>query len=705
MPTGWGSDAGVGADVAVQDARRVLTSMGSRAYFADACAAGRYDHKQYLAPKLLGKTLRYSVDLSKAGCGCNAAVYLTSMKQNTRPGTCSDYYCDANSVCGEACTEIDLQEANRYSWHSTLHGSADTDGVAAGYGGGGRHWSGPRQWDAFHYAPGGRCIDTLEPFNVSVSFPVDSTGSLAGMQVTLSQDGHPCPLALSLDEYQGMAEVARALDSGMTPVVSYWSSDDMLWLDGKGSDDLGPCEKDAAEQCGDTVAFFDFSVSDIEEGDQAPMLEKATVGPKGERCPGSVRMAGYGKVELVPTGWLTPHGGADLVVAGGRVSPQMGARGYFADTCTPGAYDHRQYVAPKLLGHRIRYTANLSGAGCGCNAAFYLTSMRQNARPTECFDHYCDASQVCGEACAEIDIQEANQYAWHSTLHTATDTDGVSGGYGGGGDSWSGPRDWTAHDYGPGGKCIDTGKPFQVEAAFPVDADGSLLGMQVTLSQKGQPCSLSRVLGEYDGLAELSKALDTGMTPVLSYWSDDDMLWMDGKGSDGKGACEKDSASSCADYVHFYDFALEDLDDASGSAQVRGLQGSGGGEDLLVQAKAVDVPSRLTEGDDVLVSDGDEKARAEVLSITRSTATGVIEEHKWQAPILRGHPGQLPRPVAMVVAALLTLAIAVAAAAWPRAWRRLGGDAPAEPARPRVLYERLGPEPAPAAGEPAPSEP
>jgi len=491
-----------------------------------------------------------------------------------------------------------------------------------------------------------------------------------------------------------MAEVARALEAGMTPVVSYRSDDDVLWMDGKGSDNFGPCEKDAAKHCGESVAFFDFSVADIEKGDQVQAPGKADVGPKGERCPGSVHVAGYGQVELVPTGWLTPHGGAEVVVASGRVSPQMGARAYFADACAPGVYDHRQYVAPKLLGHRIRYTANLSGAGCGCNAAFYLTSMRQNAHPSECHDHYCDANRVCGEACAEIDIQEANQYAWHSTLHTATDADGASGGYGGGGDSWSGPRDWAAGEDGPGGKCINTGKPFQVEAAFPVDADGSLLSMQVALSQEGQPCSLSRELGEYDGLAELSKALDAGMTPVLSYWSDDDMLWLDGKGGDGRGACKEDSASSCADHVHFYDFALESLGDASSPVQVRGVLGSDGGKDILVQARALEVPPRLAQGDDVLVGDGEALARAEILSIKRSAShfppgTGVIKEHSWRAPILRGHAGQLPRPAAMLVASLLALALALAAAAWPRAWRRLRGHASVEPVRPLVLYERL----------------
>merc|ERR1719335_961100 len=103
----------------------------------------------------------------------------------------------------------------------------------------------------------------------------------------------------------------------------------------------------------------------------------------------------------------------------------------------------------KLLGKRFSYTTDMSGAGCGCNAALYLTSLPQSSSASDCGDYYCDANNVCGESCAEIDIQEANQYAWHSTLHTSQDHSGVGKGYGGGGKFWSGPRDWTDEEYSP----------------------------------------------------------------------------------------------------------------------------------------------------------------------------------------------------------------------------------------------------------------
>ncbi|CAK0841564.1 unnamed protein product, partial [Prorocentrum cordatum] len=178
------------------------------------------------------------------------------------------------------------------------------------------------------------------------------------------------------------------------------------------------------------------------------------------------------------TGWKNKEGFENVLVEGDHLVPHLGARAYFADTCTAGVYNNTDYMRINLLGKSLRFSADLKGAGCGCNVAFYLTSMGHNKNASECFDHYCDANNVCGQSCSEIDIMEANQFAWHSTLHTATDPDGAASGFGGGGDGWDGPRNWTADDYGVGGKCIDTAKAFQVVASFPVDASGNLVAMQ-----------------------------------------------------------------------------------------------------------------------------------------------------------------------------------------------------------------------------------
>lgn len=257
VPAGWGSKR----NMSRLENGAIQAEIGSRTYFADGCTAGVYEREQYLALDLRGKTLSYTTDFSKAGCGCNAAFYLASLHQNRRKSDCHDYYCDANNVCGESCAEIDIQEANRFAWHSTLHSFMDPAGYGKGYGGGGQSWSGPRQWSHFSYGPRGRCIDTNLPFRVAVSFPVTKGGKLRAMEVTLSQPHHACNLSLSLEKYRNMAELDFALQQGMTPIVSYWRNSEMLWMDGRGADFKGPCARDEPEKCGASVIFSDFAVT------------------------------------------------------------------------------------------------------------------------------------------------------------------------------------------------------------------------------------------------------------------------------------------------------------------------------------------------------------------------------------------------------------------------------------------------------------
>jgi hypothetical protein len=245
---------------AVLDGKR----NGGRAYLATSCEDGAYDHAEYAALPLLDKTFSYTVDLSAAGCGCNAALYLVSMAQNTEPSTCDDYYCDANAVCGVRCSEIDIQEGNAYSWHTTAHVAADGDGVGGGYGGGGDGWSGPRDFTAAEYSPGGSLIDTSRPFGVNTSFPTSSGGDLAAIKTTLAQDGRAIDMSIDAYSYSGangFDALTASLAAGMTPVVSYWCSTDMLWMDGTGQDGLGPCAVDTPADCGDSVTFSAMSIS------------------------------------------------------------------------------------------------------------------------------------------------------------------------------------------------------------------------------------------------------------------------------------------------------------------------------------------------------------------------------------------------------------------------------------------------------------
>lgn len=263
--------------------RGVTAQLGSRSYFADACTSGEYNNADYSAIKLNGKAMRLTVDLSKIGCGCNAAFFLTGMQQNTENPQCKDYYCDASPMCGVACNEIDIMEANNVAFQSSFHDSSDHSGKYAGYGGGGPDWNGPRDFTSERYGPDNECIDTNHPFQVMAAFPVNDLGELRGMDVTLSQSkgGNleiKCTITYGIKSYSGNSSIPAmdgmkllggGLRRGMTPVVSYWSAKDMSWLDGKGRDGKGPCDlQQAAPPCPSTVDMWDFEVIEIPESEE-----------------------------------------------------------------------------------------------------------------------------------------------------------------------------------------------------------------------------------------------------------------------------------------------------------------------------------------------------------------------------------------------------------------------------------------------------
>jgi len=81
--------------------------------------------------------MEYDVDLSEAGCGCNAAFYLVGMPGvdiNGNDFESVDYmhYCDANKVGGNFCPEFDIMEANIWSYRAVAH-SCDAPNVHGHY--------------------------------------------------------------------------------------------------------------------------------------------------------------------------------------------------------------------------------------------------------------------------------------------------------------------------------------------------------------------------------------------------------------------------------------------------------------------------------------------------------------------------------------------------------------------------------------------
>jgi hypothetical protein len=157
------------------------------------------------------------------------------MRQNPHPGSCGDYYCDANSVCGVSCAEVDLMEANRFAFHTTFHGASDPYGASSGYGGGvpdnansssGGGWSGPRDFTAAEYGPGASCVDTARAFKVRVRFPLGADGVLTHLAVTLSQGSEDAPGAASAADGPDDASGAGGADDGTGTGVDRDDDDD-----------------------------------------------------------------------------------------------------------------------------------------------------------------------------------------------------------------------------------------------------------------------------------------------------------------------------------------------------------------------------------------------------------------------------------------------------------------------------------------------
>lgn len=287
--------------------------------------------------------------------------------------------------------------------------------------------------------------------------------------------------------------------------------------------------------------------------------QKSQLKPHVERCPGNIPVAGYGQIALVKAKWNKPRDpAADVQVkAQNEIIAYMKSRAYFGDKCTP-SNDDTTYAGLHLIGKTLRYTVDLSGAGCGCNAALSISPLRRSTQLTKCDDYFCDANKVCGVNCAEIDIQEANRYTFLTTLHTQNDRDGTGKG------KSSQHRDWTADQYGPNASCINTLEPFSVSAAFPANQDNATIkGIVISLQQNGRQCSSletgisSHCPSGYK--CPLSVMLKEGVTPIVSYWGvGEDLGWFDspdGRSREGK-RCD---ARRCADSVRFYNFAIEDL--------------------------------------------------------------------------------------------------------------------------------------------------
>jgi hypothetical protein len=222
----------------------------------------------------------------------------------------------------------------------------------------------------------------------------------------------------------------------------------------------------------------------------------------------------------------------------------------------------------------------------------------------------CDASGSFGGRCGEIDIMEANKFAWHTTLHNPQDHPGLAGGFGGVQQFdmmyGKGPRDMAGDQYGPDGSVIDTNQAFHVAVSFPQRPDGSLADMVVMMHQEGKEHAIEfRVnrpradparsppmtcedagcencyskpgcVYKEDDLAAFGSWLGNGMTPLATYWGGPGNTWIDGSMDDEAGGCrlgahgtpgtedygDYQGGGGCGDaWFSVGEFTLEDVQD------------------------------------------------------------------------------------------------------------------------------------------------
>jgi len=173
-------------------------------------------------PNILGKMLKVTVDLSDVGCRNNLAFQAVDADRN------GGQYCDGQS--GDPCVELDFMEANEHVWGSTIHAGS----IPGGWKGGDAKGFGGDRSGMWNYGVNGGNVDTKKPIDLNVGFPVDGSGNLQYMSISMYQDGQQKAwFSVGEESPNGLREVADAVRRGLYIGFSYWSTgaDGVDWFD------------------------------------------------------------------------------------------------------------------------------------------------------------------------------------------------------------------------------------------------------------------------------------------------------------------------------------------------------------------------------------------------------------------------------------------------------------------------------------------
>jgi len=232
VPEGFAEESYDGYEGTISGSGTSLTVQGNvRTYWVKDVSQHSWSSIEYNTLHLAGKSLTFTADYSRVGCGCNAALYLVAMPQRGQGNNSG--YCDIQAG-SNACLEIDLLEGNTKAIQTTLHTQTGqgTDGTCNQYGCA-VNWGKSNQ----ELYGNGSMIDSSRPYDVDAAFDADGH-----MTVRLRQDGTSHDYwntKLAGNGHMGVPEAAseavkRGLRQGVVLAVSLWEAkDNMAWLNGQ----------------------------------------------------------------------------------------------------------------------------------------------------------------------------------------------------------------------------------------------------------------------------------------------------------------------------------------------------------------------------------------------------------------------------------------------------------------------------------------
>ncbi|TVY50339.1 Exoglucanase 1, partial [Lachnellula cervina] len=277
------------------------------------------DDSIYNMFQLLDREISFDVDISKAGCGVNGALYLSEMSPTGNEGPLNPAgakygtgYCDAqcpsqnyingvanfNGTLGACCNEMDLWEANSAANAFTPHPCNVTGvyacteplcGDANKYAGvcdkDGCDFNAYRDGAPDFYGPN-KTINTNRKFTVVTQFLTSRNRTLMEIGRLYVQDGKVIQNAHTnitgvisqnsisdayckeqkivfgaTDDFStqgGLSQMGKALDRGMVLVFSIWddAGSGMQWLDGTTGTGAGSVRGPCSATSGDAVTIM-----------------------------------------------------------------------------------------------------------------------------------------------------------------------------------------------------------------------------------------------------------------------------------------------------------------------------------------------------------------------------------------------------------------------------------------------------------------